>query len=888
MLHFLTAVVGSTCDVRVKNGAVYEGIFKTLSSQCELAVDAVHKVSDGGGGSQPSAPRIEDVTDTMIFSPADLVTMTCRDVDLTFAVRDSFTDSAIGSSRLNGEHREKVLQRWDGDGNGDGFDLDSDTSNGWDANEMFKFNEEAYGVKSTYDSSLSMYTMPLQRGNLEVYRQREARAAQLASEIESSLQYRRRVSLENDEGRSEEDKYSSVVREREERTSPGFASTTALASCFPPLFLREAKYVPLPQRARETGPSASSIRPGASGRAAPPPSRHLPSPMSVRTACSPSQSRSSPPAASSPPHTNHVLPHSRSHPQALTDTTRSSVNGGTKMSPKSLQRFQSNRTLRSPNSQSTPAASRAMKPDAPPQDPPSVDPGSSSLSTVTMATTTKPTGPTPLFPVDVSEVLGNAAKEPPEGPPAPQDGKNSKAPSVQQRSQLEELRKFGKEFRLQASSSPLASPASVDTLQDSPTPSTECSSSSSLSSPSPPRPVVATEVAPPISAPAALLPAAPPGPRSSGTEGPTATPIGGELSSERAETATQVKNSTLNPNAKEFLPVKGNKPASNPVPPRPTPPSPAVVLPGQPGGGAIYSSPPAHYLSYISPIPLQGHSIQVCFYLNYTVSTISQGKYPRPKGLVGGPRPEHHGSPASSMISASAAGPQLVASPYPQSYLQYSQVIQALPPHFHGQPIYSMLQGARMLTAGAAQPLGPPGPQFPGQADGPPGPQQAMYAPQSIHTHHSGSLHPPQPSSTPTGSHPPPQHTAPSPGHGASQPQSLFHSGGLSAPTPPNLPPGHGSPQAAYAMQGYGLPTPQQLTHGFPSISQLTQAHITGGMSGPHHAAGHGPPPVMLHYAPLSRVAAPTPSTARRPSRGRRSTSTSDPVKVRGTNLPQT
>lgn len=31
-------------------------------------------------------------------------------------------------------------------------------SNGWDANEMFKFNEEAYGVKSTYDSSLSMYT----------------------------------------------------------------------------------------------------------------------------------------------------------------------------------------------------------------------------------------------------------------------------------------------------------------------------------------------------------------------------------------------------------------------------------------------------------------------------------------------------------------------------------------------------------------------------------------------------------------------------------------------------------------------------------------------------------------------------------------------------------
>lgn len=56
-------------------------------------------------------------------------------------------------------------------------------------------------------------------------------------------------------------------------------------------------------------------------------------------------------------------------------------------------------------------------------------------------------------------------------------------------------------------------------------------------------------------------------------------------------------------------------------------------------------------------------------------------------GPVVGPRQDHHASPASSMISAaaSAAGPPLVASPYPQSYLQYGQVIQAMPPHYHGQ-----------------------------------------------------------------------------------------------------------------------------------------------------------------------------------------------------------
>lgn len=70
--------------------------FYCVDPQCELAVDAVHKrsngddgggVEGGGGGTQSSMPKIEDITDTMIFSPTDLVTMTCRDVDLSFAVR---------------------------------------------------------------------------------------------------------------------------------------------------------------------------------------------------------------------------------------------------------------------------------------------------------------------------------------------------------------------------------------------------------------------------------------------------------------------------------------------------------------------------------------------------------------------------------------------------------------------------------------------------------------------------------------------------------------------------------------------------------------------------------------------------------------------------------
>lgn len=59
--------------------------------QCELAVDAVHKLrtedGDGCGGGTSVHPRREEITDTMIFSPSDLITMTCRDVDLNFATR---------------------------------------------------------------------------------------------------------------------------------------------------------------------------------------------------------------------------------------------------------------------------------------------------------------------------------------------------------------------------------------------------------------------------------------------------------------------------------------------------------------------------------------------------------------------------------------------------------------------------------------------------------------------------------------------------------------------------------------------------------------------------------------------------------------------------------
>uniref|UniRef100_A0A673CTB0 Ataxin-2-like protein n=1 Tax=Sphaeramia orbicularis TaxID=375764 RepID=A0A673CTB0_9TELE len=758
MLHFLTAVVGSTCDIRVKNGSVFEGIFKTLSSRCELAVDAVHKRGEEEG-STSAPPRREDITDTMIFSPSDLVTMICKDVDLNYATRDTFTDTAISSTRVNGEHKEKVLQRWEGgDSNGESYDLENDASNGWDANEMFRYNEVKYGVTSTYDSSLSMYTVPLERGNSEVYRQREARAARLASEIESSPQYRHRVNLENDEGKSEEDKYSAVVRdgndrergresprdrERERgRDSPGASS-------------REGKYIPLPQRQREMNRERERAERGSGGppshnrlsggyRSTPPssssssPRPPLPSATGSQPGASPSE-RSSPLSGRGGAYTPHLpqgspspgpgsVPHSHSLPHSLSDAGRP-VNGG--------------------KSVNQPSAAKPTQADAHP----------------------------------ASEAKSQAPASIPSQP------------------------------QPQPSPAPAEDPAKEAAATPGTTASVTTGPGSDRQSPATPQ--------------------------------PARTPGSDEARSETTErtdgVADQVKKSTLNPNAKEFNPIKPQmpmtKPNTAPTPPRPTPPSPVVLQ--HPGGqGPLYNTP---YLSYVSQI----HSVQVC----------------ELKCSVVAPRSDH-GTSAPPMLqaAASAAGAPLVASPYPQSYLQYNpqqygqqQVIQAMTP-YPGQPMYSMLQGgARMIGQGGGphpQALGPPGgPQFPAQGDGPQGPQQGIYAPQSF-SHHSGAVHQPQPSSTPTGNQPP-QHAAPSPGQNAQSgpQQSLYHSGPLSAPTPPNMPPGHTSPQGSYPIQGYSIHSHQGIPPTYP-LGQLAQAHVQGAMSGPHHSGSHGQPQLVMLQPP--------------------------------------
>jgi ataxin 2/2L len=167
--------------------------------------------------------NVETVKDNLIIKLADIVTIHAKDVDLDYAVRDTFqTDTAI-SSRLNGSLRntEKKLQPWQ-DGadlmNGDmGISLELDTqTNGWDANEMFQLNEKEHGIKTTFKDNLETYTVQLDKKDTMDFRKQEQEAERIANEIENNPTTKDRLELENGD---EEAAFAAVVRPSDEQNN---------------------------------------------------------------------------------------------------------------------------------------------------------------------------------------------------------------------------------------------------------------------------------------------------------------------------------------------------------------------------------------------------------------------------------------------------------------------------------------------------------------------------------------------------------------------------------------------------------------------------------------------------------------------------------------------
>ncbi|XP_036610786.1 ataxin-2 isoform X9 [Trichosurus vulpecula] len=912
MVHILTSVVGSKCEVQVKNGGVYEGVFKTYSPKCDLVLDAAHKkTTDSSPG-----PKREDIVERILFKCSDFVVVQFKDMDSNYARRvpsetDAFTDSAI-SAKVNGEHKEKDLEPWDGGetATNEEFEaLETDVSNGWDPNDMFRYNEENYGVVSTYDSSLSSYTVPLERDNSEEFLKREARANQLAEEIESSAQYKARVALENDD-RSEEEKYTAVQRNASERE--GHGSNT-----------RESKYIPPGQRTRDVmswgsgrqnspriGQPASGPTPSRSGS-------HT-SEFSLNSAADQRVVNGGPPRMS---------PKAQRHPRGhRVSTGRGSISSGLEFvshnapgevpAPPVVRSSPSGGTWSSVVSGVPRLSPKTHRPRSPrqssigntPPGPVLSSPQAGTVPTESAAVPVPAPSPTPANPVSSRAVTPSSdAKDsrlqdqrqnspagnkenikPSETSPSFVKAENKGISPIvsEHRKQIDDLKKFKNDFRLQPSSTPdnvdhllnknREGEKSRDMIKDQPEPSPKdvllenMSASCTSSSSKPSSPCVS--------------------PSASGSSdqkrGPEVTSQGVQTASpgskhdkedqeDKKDAAEQVRKSTLNPNAKEFNPrsFAQPKPSTTPTSPRPqAQPSPSMVGHQQPT--PVYTQPVCFAPNMMYPVPVSP-GVQPLYPIPMTPMPVNQAKTYRAVPNMPQQRQDQH--PQNTLMHpASAAGPPIVATPpaYSAQYVAYSpqqfpnQPLVQHVPHYQSQHphVYSpVIQGNTRMMA-------PPAHAQPGLVSssatqyGAHEQTHAMYACPKLpynketgpsfyfaistgslaqqYAHPNATLHPhtphPQPSATPTGQQQNQHsgsHTAPSPvqhhQHQAAQalhlanPQqqpAIYHAG--LAPTPPSMTPGSNtqSPQNSF-------PAAQQ------TVFTIHPSHVQPAYTNPPHMA---------------------------------------------------
>ena len=147
-------------QVKTTDGSTFDGLFRVFSPNLEITLEQAHLVDPN----DPTKIDPDKVKANIVFPFHEIVSVTACDVDLEYAVKDGFkTDTQISGKHNGDGGAVRELERWEPDDmdlvNEGG--LGETNANGWSAEEMFKRNEEEYGVQSTFKDNLEGYTVQL-------------------------------------------------------------------------------------------------------------------------------------------------------------------------------------------------------------------------------------------------------------------------------------------------------------------------------------------------------------------------------------------------------------------------------------------------------------------------------------------------------------------------------------------------------------------------------------------------------------------------------------------------------------------------------------------------------------------------------------------------------
>ncbi|KAL8831794.1 MAG: hypothetical protein Q9170_005151 [Blastenia crenularia] len=247
LLFLMTHFLGLCASITVKGGDIFSGVFYGASlegnGQCYL-LKMAQKVKQGD--KCEANGNYDDRSDFIGFGEDHIMPFDMKDVihlavdSVTFDIREKAQNAGFRTDAdISGNLalRERNLQRWEPSADAEIDTTLEGTGGAWD---QFQANEQRFGLKSDYDESF--YTTSIDKSHPD-FRRREAEALRIAQEIEGGSADNTHVREErgisqSEDAMGEEEKYSGVHRQATE---------------YPPLQLSQAnRYMP-PARRPPTG-----------------------------------------------------------------------------------------------------------------------------------------------------------------------------------------------------------------------------------------------------------------------------------------------------------------------------------------------------------------------------------------------------------------------------------------------------------------------------------------------------------------------------------------------------------------------------------------------------------------------------------------------------------